>query len=107
MLDEATGFERRFMGRMETGRTTTSDPAMGAGPPARLGFGDAAHSHAPPAGGHPDLPRSLTHLPPSAAVLARGAVHQQALAVQGRVLRQRRVGLGELTAPWAVGSGGW
>ena len=64
MLDEATGFERRFMGRMETGRTTTSDPAMGAGPPARLGFGDAAHSHAPPAGGHPDLPRSLTHLPP-------------------------------------------
>jgi hypothetical protein len=33
VLDEATGFERRFMGRMETGRTTTSDPAMGAGPP--------------------------------------------------------------------------
>jgi hypothetical protein len=64
VVHAASGFERRFMGRMETGRTTTSDPAMGAGPPARLGFGDEAHSHEPPAGGHPDLPRSLTRLEP-------------------------------------------
>jgi hypothetical protein len=33
---------------------------MGAGPPARLGFGDAAYSHAPPAAGHRDLTHSLT-----------------------------------------------
>lgn len=59
VLHRGTGFERRFMGRMETGRTTTTDPAMGHGPPQRTGYGDEAHSHTPPVNGHPLLSEEL------------------------------------------------
>ena len=78
----AVVFERRFMGRWETGVATISDPAMAAGKP---GF---AHDHAARLGllgtsrtpgsltaqvlaqmAHPDLPEKYQHI-------ARAAVHE-------------------------------
>ena len=50
VIDTSTLFERRFMGRMETGRTTTSDPAMGV----------AATTWKQ----HPDLPEYVRNIKP-------------------------------------------
>eukprot|EP00298_Acanthocystis_sp_HF-20_P016633 c21536_g1_i1.p1 GENE.c21536_g1_i1~~c21536_g1_i1.p1 ORF type:complete len:724 (-),score=311.80 c21536_g1_i1:22-1950(-) len=47
-------FERRFMGRMETGVDTISDPAMGAGIPANPNQEQIEN--------HPNLPDHVTHL---------------------------------------------
>jgi len=62
--DTTLGFQRRFMGRMETGKDTISDPAMGAGLPtngpgiASLSFQDVVMSRSVKWEDHPLLPDS-------------------------------------------------
>jgi hypothetical protein len=58
----ASGFQRRFMGRMETGRDTISDPAMAAGVPPNAGRPltglDRAMPRSTRPADHPEVPES-------------------------------------------------
>ncbi len=71
-------FERRFMGRMETGSDSTSDPAMAAGVPAHR----RSDVRSPRGDVHPLLPERLTHLRASAARLSRAEPKEQLLTMQ-------------------------
>jgi phospholipase C len=69
LVSDALSFQRRFMGRMETGADSISDPAMSAAVPARRGVEPTQH---------PLLPHHLTHLKIAAARLNKASVAEQA-----------------------------